>query len=98
MNGLVQILVMGKQRPLEQNGLSRLLLSSALTLQSRRPLVDCLALLILIRSVLGLNLDPATRYPDASVALFPQSVEICYGAELKFAIRNDLHTGIYMTS
>jgi hypothetical protein len=65
--------------------------------EGRRPLVDCLALLIVIRSVLGLNLDLATRYPDASVALFPHSVEICYGAELKFVIRNDLHIGIYMT-
>jgi hypothetical protein len=43
-------------------------------------MVDCLALLIRIRSVLGLNLDPATRYLDASVALIPQSVEICCGA------------------
>lgn len=66
-------------------------------MERRRPPVDFLALLICIRSVLGLNLDPATLYPDASVALFPQSVEVCYDAELRFVIRNNLHTGMYMT-
>ena len=66
-------------------------------MECRRPLVNYLALLIHIRSVLGMNLDPATRHPDASVALFPQAVEICYSAELKFVIRNDLRTGMYMT-
>jgi hypothetical protein len=80
----------------KQNALSHQFLSSASPVERRRPLVECLELLIRFRSVLGLNLDPATRHPDASDALFPQSVEMCYGAELKFVICNDLHIGMCM--